>query len=614
MKKKPLKITGSLFPVQEFESEDDESWQVSYLDIITIVLGFLIILLSASQITKSEFSSLSSIFGKLAEETEFITTPINNIQEELFTLLQADIDSGSIEIIRDLNDLRIRFRSDDLYASGQAQLEPSSEDLINRVLIALMLVKYNDFQIDVEGHTDSTPISSETYPSNWELSTARASNIVRYFNESGISSKRLKASGYADSRPVIQYDSLGFPFAAGKDINRRVVLRLYYDAENLRQDLASPVDSSATDSTALTEQLLADLENEQPTVNTDNTGDIVLADKPVILEVAPNNTIEEQLQEQNPEDESAKVIAETSSPNPTSSVQEPTPTPEPSVPEQETAVANANEIPNVPESEKIPSPTNTMPNLLRVDQRCVFSVELADFEELSRGFQQANGLESEAGQPLEMLYNNEVYSLRTPTVSSFSEALELQKNLSSTLNDADIALVHQCYSNTYQRPKPIKYQIQFGAFQNRENGLNYAMNLLDKYGLQAYMDRAGDTYNVMMGPYNTRAEVLAEMQELREKGVESSIFIKHQVESTSEYKYAYQIQILTTSSIGSAQSSALQISDATGVNTRVVELIPGQYSVMSGQSTSWTETQTIFNRLRNSRFETAPVIFVLEYI
>lgn len=622
MKQELNRSQNSLFPSQEFESEDDESWQVSYLDIITIVLGFLIILLSASQITKQEFTSLSSIFGKLSEESEFITTPINNIQEELYTLLEPDINAGNIEIIRDLNDIRIRFRSDDLYQSGSAKLETPAIDLINRVLIALMQVHYNDFQIDIEGHTDSTPISSDTYPSNWELSTARASNIVRYFNEAGVSSKRLKASGYADSRPVIEYDSLGLPFAAPKDVNRRVVLRLYYDAENLRRDMSQPADSTRAEQNLPEEELLAnDHAVEELSVPVKDTDvDMVISNEPVMLEVTSQQKIDEQLAQNSPtsvpentEDEQLSTDRQTPETSQSSS-QDTTPTEIQPKPVVETPKEQPKPVePKREEPAKLPAPTNTMPNLLRVDQRCVFSVELASFDELSRGFQRANTLEEQSGESLEILYNNHQYSLRNKTTQSFANALDEQARIATQINDADIGVVHQCYNNTYQRPRPIKYQIQFGAFQNRDNGLSYAMNLLDKYDIQTYMDRSGDNYNVMMGPYDTREEVLSKMQELREKGVESSIFIKHQIESASEYKYAYQIQIVTSRSIGEAQQSASQIAEATGVNTRVVELIPGQYSVMSGQSTSWNETQTIFNRLRTSRYETDPVIFILEY-
>lgn len=290
-KKEPIIIKHSLFPIQDYEEEEDNNWQVSYLDIITIVLGFLIILLSLSQITKSEFSSLSSIFGKLADQTEYFTTPIGNIQEELVILLKSEIEAGSLEIIRDLNDLRIRFKSDDLYSSGEAKLQAGSEDLLDRVLISMQQLQYNDFNIDIEGHTDNTPIQSSIYPSNWELSTARAANIVKYFNDMGIPARRLKASGYADSRPVIDYDSLGYPFAASKETNRRVVLRLYYSSENLvnQENLEESEDSKII----VFDTLENDISIEPSLKNPDDGNLIVLADQPAIVTLVDQNKIEE---------------------------------------------------------------------------------------------------------------------------------------------------------------------------------------------------------------------------------------------------------------------------------------------------------------------------------
>ncbi len=227
----PNNKRNSLFPQLPFEEEDDDSWQVSYLDIITIVLGFLIILLSFSQLKDSKDLSVSNLYDSSVVETEYITTPIEDIKTELEELLQADIDNGSIGISRDLNDLRIRFKSDDFYSSGSAKLKPKGLSQLSKVLLAIKENKYDDFNIDIEGHTDSSPISSAIYPSNWELSTARASNVVRYFNGLGIPASRLKASGYADSRPMILLDSLGNNLPVSKEMNRRIVLRLYYTLE-----------------------------------------------------------------------------------------------------------------------------------------------------------------------------------------------------------------------------------------------------------------------------------------------------------------------------------------------------------------------------------------------
>lgn len=237
MKKINRKHSSSSFlPNQVYLEQDDDdenSWQVSYLDILTIVLGCLIILLSYTKLTEKELISVSSIFQNQTENSEYILTPIGNIEKELSVLLKLEINKGNLELVRDLNDLRIRFNSDILYNSGEARLLQSAEYLLNKVLISVKNLKYKDFNIDVEGHTDDTPISSKIYPSNWELSTARAANIVKYFNESGIDAKRLKASGYADTKPLINYDSLGYSLTSNKEKNRRIVLRLYYSVDKL---------------------------------------------------------------------------------------------------------------------------------------------------------------------------------------------------------------------------------------------------------------------------------------------------------------------------------------------------------------------------------------------
>jgi|GEM_PF-138694 len=604
-KKERIHLKYSHFPVQEFENEDDDSWQISYLDIITIVLGFLIILLSVSQITKSEFSSLSSIFGRLADEAEFITTPIGNIQDELFELLQPEIDSGNLEIIRDLNDLRVRFKSDDLYASGEASLQAGSEALLDRVLIAMQQLQYNDFNIDVEGHTDNTPIASVAYPSNWELSTARAANVVKYFNDMGIPAKRLKASGYADSRPVIEYDSLGFPFAANKERNRRVVLRLYYSSDNL-------IEERLDEELALSE-IQESLEGALPEISSIETltpqNELVLADEPAMVTLIEQNRIEQAMQESanNTPDEEAETVQEQPSP----------PQPEPEEVAQEEVITTTppetsqNTQPSVPQTDVN---TSAMPSLLKVDARCQFSVQLGEYEALQNAFQRAVRVESNVSIPIQMTFNNQTYSVRSEVIASFSDALILQEQISSQLNDANVSIVHQCYNNTFNRPKPVKYLIQFGAFQNRSNGLNYTMQLLDEFGIQAYMNRVSDTYNVLTGPYSSRNEVLTQLQDFRTREVSSNLFIRHQPETAGDYDYAYQIQINSFSNEASAQNLANQVRSNTGINTRVEELVSGTYSVMTGQSVNWNETQQIFNRIRGSGLNTDPVVFFLEYI
>ena len=83
---------------------------------------------------------------------------------------------------------------------------------------------YDDWTVSVEGHTDNSPIGarlSESYPSNWELSVARAAAAVRFLTEKGVDSDRLAAVGYGDTRPVASNDT-----PTGRELNRRVELIL----------------------------------------------------------------------------------------------------------------------------------------------------------------------------------------------------------------------------------------------------------------------------------------------------------------------------------------------------------------------------------------------------
>ncbi|HXA47005.1 MAG TPA: OmpA family protein, partial [Burkholderiaceae bacterium] len=108
-----------------------------------------------------------------------------------------------------------------LFASGTAQPAPQANAIVEK--IAAILVKNNN-QIVVEGHTDSMPIHTTQFPSNWELSSARAASIVRALQELGINPTRLAASGLADTRPKSSNDTV-----QGRSENRRVSLLVLND-------------------------------------------------------------------------------------------------------------------------------------------------------------------------------------------------------------------------------------------------------------------------------------------------------------------------------------------------------------------------------------------------
>jgi chemotaxis protein MotB len=113
------------------------------------------------------------------------------------------------------------------FVSGSAALSISGKAILADVAVNLKSEKFREYQITVEGHTDDAPISTAQFPSNWELSTARASAVVHFFLEQGIPAQKLRASGYADTFPVApNRDAAGKAIPTNQARNRRVVIKL----------------------------------------------------------------------------------------------------------------------------------------------------------------------------------------------------------------------------------------------------------------------------------------------------------------------------------------------------------------------------------------------------
>ncbi|MBZ9538004.1 OmpA family protein [Modicisalibacter tunisiensis] len=121
---------------------------------------------------------------------------------------------NGVEVSRVKGGINLRIQDHLLFGSGDAALTGGGREMINQLVAILQ--RY-DGEISVEGHTDSVPIDTPRFPSNWELSSARATAILRYLVQAGIDPERLRAVGYADTRPLQSNRT-----AAGRAANRRV--------------------------------------------------------------------------------------------------------------------------------------------------------------------------------------------------------------------------------------------------------------------------------------------------------------------------------------------------------------------------------------------------------
>ena len=134
---------------------------------------------------------------------------------------------NKVLISSDPKGLRIELNSSALYDLGSADIKPEMLGELRELAhtINTLRINFPNYLVEVEGHTDNIPINTAQYPSNWELSTNRATNIVKLFIEEGIPPNRLRAAGYADSRPKLSNnDSQGNPITQNQAANRRVVI------------------------------------------------------------------------------------------------------------------------------------------------------------------------------------------------------------------------------------------------------------------------------------------------------------------------------------------------------------------------------------------------------
>ena len=184
-------------------------------------------------VTASTASTLqsSSTHGSASSAAAAASAPAQAASEQqaaLFAQIKHEIDAYArahgfgkkVETTIEARGLVIRVLTDDLlFASGQATLSPRSTSLLSEISQLLNLA--GEHPVDVEGNTDNVPIHSSLYPSNWELSTARASTVVRFLSEHGVGSQRLTATGYADQHPIASDGT-----ASGRARNRRVEIVL----------------------------------------------------------------------------------------------------------------------------------------------------------------------------------------------------------------------------------------------------------------------------------------------------------------------------------------------------------------------------------------------------
>ena len=209
--------------------ENHERWLVSYADFITLLFAFFVVLFSSSTIDPAKMQSFAATFHSFVDplgdpesrrytlaaglEQDSSAESLGNLRQALDELepqfeaeLLPELESGKVTISVEPRGLVLSLSESALFAPGRAELGAEARRIMRKVGRTLAR---SARPVRLEGHTDDTPIRTKKYPSNWQLSTARAIAVLQFLvNESALPIERLSAAGYGEYQPLVPNNSI----------------------------------------------------------------------------------------------------------------------------------------------------------------------------------------------------------------------------------------------------------------------------------------------------------------------------------------------------------------------------------------------------------------------
>jgi chemotaxis protein MotB len=223
------------------KEEGSPDWMLTYGDMTTLLLTFFIFMFTLAEIEGSELRMILAAFqglgalrggntlqeGKLAELGNAIMTlpsmergrALDKARKRAKSLFQVDVKTQKIRIKEDERGLIISLAADTYFGEGSAEIDiEETREVLKNVAKLLTSPELKNSKFRIEGHTDSVPTDpSGKYPTNWELSAARAINVLKYLVQYQVDEKQFQVAGFADTVPLYSNDT-----PEGRAANRRV--------------------------------------------------------------------------------------------------------------------------------------------------------------------------------------------------------------------------------------------------------------------------------------------------------------------------------------------------------------------------------------------------------
>ena len=214
------------------DDEDTDAWLITYADMVTLLLCFFIIMFAISTPDGEMIKKVSEALKKQGfyDDQGVINDPytLENIRKDLSLALGSSGYDQFVAISEQDDAVSMELASSSFFEKGSAKFSKQGVTMLNVIVEKLKPLATKDILVEVEGHTDDTPIATAQFPSNWELSASRATNVVRYLVAKGFPTSKLKAVGMGDGYPKApNRDSTGTPIPANQELNRRVVVVIH---------------------------------------------------------------------------------------------------------------------------------------------------------------------------------------------------------------------------------------------------------------------------------------------------------------------------------------------------------------------------------------------------
>ncbi len=211
------------------DEPEDDGWLITFADMCVLLMCFFVLLFSMSAPDEKQMRKVAESLREKGFYSDIVPTedPYEKIRKELSSSIAARGFDRFVAASETPKGIDIELSSGAFFAEGSAKFTPEALPMLELIAQQILPAAQSEIMIEVAGHTDDAALTSQQYPSNWELSAARSANVVRFLISKGFPPEKMRVVGMAATKPKApNRDASGTPIPVNQDLNRRVVVKL----------------------------------------------------------------------------------------------------------------------------------------------------------------------------------------------------------------------------------------------------------------------------------------------------------------------------------------------------------------------------------------------------